>query len=129
MKNVSDPVLALVFALVLTFVDRLFISGPYMGISGVILSVIAALAGWYAARAASLLLPASAPAGTGGYSTAPVFVFTVFAALIFAALAYVKIFDMTKADYTTADVVYHLLLIVLAAFIIRMAAMSVEAMR
>jgi hypothetical protein len=129
MKNLSDPVFAALFALVLTFADRLFISGPYMGLTGIVLSVIAALAGWYAARAGSVLLPANARSGIGHYSAAPVFVFTLFAALIFLALAYVKIFDMTKVDYTSGDVAWHLLLVAIAAFTIRMAGNSVNALR
>lgn len=129
MKNLSDPVIAVLFALVLTFIDRLFISGPYMGLAGIVLSVIAALAGWYAARAGAVLLPTNARSGIGHYSAAPVFVFALFAALVFAALAYVKIFDMTKVDYSSSDVAYHLLLVALAAFTIRMAGNSVSALR
>jgi hypothetical protein len=129
MKNLSDPVLALLFALVLTFVDRLFISGPYMGLAGIALSVIAALAGWYAARAGSVLLPNNKRAGIGQYSSAPVFVFALLAAAIFIAFAYVKLFDMTKVDYTATDVAWHLGLVALASFTIRMAGSSVEALR
>jgi hypothetical protein len=129
MRSFTDPVFALLFAMALTFADRLFVSGPYMGFAGMLLSLAASLLGWYAARAGASLLPRTAPSGPGGYSTTPVIAFSLFAALIFAAVAYVKIFDMTKVDYTSSDVIYHLLLIVLAAFTIRMAANSVEAMR
>jgi hypothetical protein len=75
------------------------------------------------------LLPTNAGSGIGHYSAAPVFVFALFATLIFAALAYVKIFDMTKVDYTSSDIAYHLLLVALAAFTIRMAGNSVNALR
>lgn len=125
MNIASEAVIALVVALALTFADRLFVSGPYMGTAGVLLSTVAALVGWYAANAtARALYGSKRPAA--GYSMAPLAGFTLFGAVIFGALAYVKLFDLLKVDYTGADVFYHLVMIVLAAFTIRMAANSVN---
>jgi hypothetical protein len=50
-------------------------------------------------------------------------------ALIFAGLGFVKIFDMRKVDYTASDVFFHLLLVALAAFIIRTAGLALRAMK
>jgi len=127
MKNVADVAFAGIFALAITFADRIFISGPYLGLTGVLLSLASAIIGWYLARLAVALIPdTSRSVGGAGYSMVPLMLFTVLTALIFAALAYVKIFDLTKVDYTSTDVFYHLLLVVLAAFIVRMAAKSVR---
>lgn len=128
MGTMTEGVVALVFAVAVTFVDRLFISGPYMGVAGILLSIAAALAGWYIARAAAVLLPSNTNSGIG-YSMVPVMVFSLLSAAVFIGLAYVKMFDMTKVDYTGMDVFYHLLLVMLSAFTIRMAASSIEAMR
>lgn len=122
MNHASEAIIAAVAALALTFADRAVVSGPYMGATGILLSLAAALVGWYAARAAAGL---TAGRASGGYSMAPLATFTVFGALIFAAVAYVKIFDLTKVDYTPQDVAIHLVLVALAAFTIRMAAGSI----
>lgn len=125
MKIASDAVIALVAALALTFADRWFVSGPYMGVAGILLSAVAALIGWYAANATALAIYGSKrPAA--GYSMAPLAGFTLFGAVIFGALAYAKLFDLAKVEYTGEDVFYHLVLVVLAAFTIRMAANSVN---
>jgi predicted permease len=123
MKHLPDALTAAIAALAITFVDRFFVSGPYMGLAGIALSVIAAFCGWYLARALSGL---TAGRASGGYTMLPLASFTVFGALIFAAIAYVKIFDMTKTDYTAADVAAHLFLVALATFTIRMASISVN---
>jgi hypothetical protein len=127
MKNGADIAFAVIFALAITYADRIFISGPYLGLPGVLLSMAAAIIGWYLARLATGLIPdTSRSVGGVGYSMVPLMFFTVLTAVIFAALAYVKIFDLTKVDYTSTDVFYHLLLVVLAAFVIRMAAKAVR---
>ncbi len=123
MKIASDAVIALVVSLALTFADRFFVSGPYMGIAGILLSTVAALVGWYLAKATALALYGSKRAAAG-YSMAPLAGFTIFGAIVFGALAYIKLFDLTKVDYTGEDVFYHLVLIALAAFTIKMAAGS-----
>jgi hypothetical protein len=129
MKEALEFLAAVIFAVVLTYVDRIMISGPYMGGTGTALSIAAAVVGWYIARVVSGLVQRSyASAGPGVYSLVPETSFTIFAAIIFVAFAYIKLFDLTKVDYTSTDVFYHLLLIVLAAFVIRMAAKSVKAM-
>jgi hypothetical protein len=129
MNEVLEFLAAVIFAVVLTYIDRVFVSGPYLGATGAVLSTIAAMIGWYIARVVSGLVQRRfVSAGPGDYSLVPETSFTIFAAIIFVAFAYIKLFDLTKVDYTTADVFYHLLLIVLAAFVIRMAAKSVKAM-
>ncbi len=125
MKIASEAVIALVVSLALTFADRFFVSGPYMGVAGILLSTVAALAGWYLAKATALALYGSKRAAAG-YSMAPLAGFTMFGAIVFGALAYIKLFDLTKIDYTRADVAWHLLLVLLAAFTIKMAASSVS---
>jgi hypothetical protein len=122
MKHAREATIAAIAALALTFADRAVVSGPYLGTAGILLSIVAALIGWYAGRAAAGL---TAGSPSGGYTMVPLASFTVFGALIFAALAYVKIFDLAKVDYTMQDVAIHLVLVALAAFIIRMAASSV----
>lgn len=123
MKHLPDALTAAIAALAITFADRLFVSGPYMGMTGILLSLVAALAGWYLAKAAA---PLTAGRPSGGYTMIPLASFTVFGALIFAAIAYFKIFDLTKVGYTATDVAMHLLLVALAMFVIRMAAVSVN---
>jgi hypothetical protein len=119
----TDLIIAAIAALVLTFADRWWVSGPYMGLAGIVLSLAAAIAGWYVAKAAARLT-ARDPAS--GYSAMPLAGFTLFGAIIFGAAAYVKLFDLTKADYTGADVAFHLLLVGLAAFVLKMAITSVN---
>jgi hypothetical protein len=129
MREASEFIAGAIFAVVLTYADRVFVSGPYLGIRGVALSTLAAILGWYIARVASRLGQSTNASGRPGrYSLGPEMMFTVFAVIIFLALAYAKLFDLTKVDYTATDVFYHLLLIVLAAFVIRMAAKSIKAM-
>jgi len=120
LKHLPDIVIALVFAAALTYADRIFVSGPYMGMTGVALSVVAALVGWVVAKLGARLFRQRYQTG--------VTMFTIFAGLLFLGLAYVKLFDLTKVDYTATDVFYHLLIVALAAFTVRMVFKSVEIM-
>ncbi|MEM7462814.1 MAG: hypothetical protein AAF362_09025 [Pseudomonadota bacterium] len=121
-----ETVLAIIFSTVLTFIDRLFISGPYMGLAGIILSILAGIGGWYLAKFVASLIQKRLDTDGVVYSFWPwEIIFTVASALIFASLAYFKLFDLTKTDYSTADVVVHIILVLLAAFVVRMAAYSV----
>jgi hypothetical protein len=130
MKNTTEGIAALIFAAVITFTDRLFISGPYLGLGGIALSIVAALIGWYSARLiGGRFLRQDYTVGGMGYSARPLMLFVAVSALIFAGLGFVKIFDMRKVDYTASDVFFHLLLVALAAFVIRMAGLALRAMK
>jgi hypothetical protein len=130
MKNTTEGIAALVIAAAITFADRLFVSGPYLGLRGIALSIVAALIGWYVARfIGARFLRQDYTVGGMGYSARPLMLFVAVSALIFAGLGFVKIFDMRKVDYTASDVFFHLLLVVLAAFIIRMAGLALQAMK
>jgi hypothetical protein len=102
----------------------------YLGLRGIALSIVAALIGWYVARfIGARFLRQDYTVGGMGYSARPLMLFVAVSALIFAGLGFVKIFDMRKVDYTASDVFFHLLLVALAAFIIRTAALALRAMK
>ena len=120
-----ETVLAIIFSALLTFIDRAFISGPYMGMTGIILSLLAGMGGWYIAKYMASLVQQRFNA-SGTYTVWPwEIIFTVASVLIFVSLAYFKLFDLTKTDYSTTDIVVHIILVVIAAFVVRMAAYSV----
>jgi hypothetical protein len=130
MKNTTEGIAALILAAAITFADRLFVSGHYLGLRGIALSIAAALIGWYIARfIGTRFLRQDYTVGGMGFSARPLILFVAVSALIFAGLGFLKIFDMRKVDYTASDVFFHLLLVALAAFIIRMAGLALQAMK
>ena len=122
-------VFRVVFALVLTFVAPAFHQRPLHGNDRAwCCRSSPRLPVGTPCVAGAVPLPTHGRSGIGHDSAAPVFVFALFAALIERS-PMLKIFDMAKVDYTSSDIAYHLLLVALAAFTIRMAGNSVNALR
>ncbi|MGI9401055.1 MAG: hypothetical protein ACR2O0_07375 [Rhizobiaceae bacterium] len=128
MANKKDALIVIVLAVIVTFLDRAFISGPYLGWIGTVLSIVAGMGGGFlAGLAASSIGTRTGSADEAVISNGPwPVIFTISSALIFAAIAYFKLFDLTKVDYTTTDIIIHLLMVLLAVLTVRMAGLAVK---